>query len=211
MAPIPPTFGAPRQKPWRSSVSARPAFSQAAALPAAAPPRHAETRCSDRDTLCVTRRAASPVSPRRAETSAAGCTALPSLWNAPCPSRSVRRLMIRSLARLAAVAVALVLASAAPSPATTVVRMTEADLAAQASAVVLGRVTALESHWDAARGQIFTDVTLAVEEVLAGPALPARVTLRQPAGPIGAVPPWGDGSPGVLVGAGVPVFPPVLR
>src|SRR5438309_10846587 len=103
------------------------------------------------------------------------------------PSRVVMSPMIRSLARLAAVAIALVLASAAPSPATTVIQMTEADLAAQASAVVLGRVTALESHWDAARGQIFTDVTLAVEEVLAGPALPASVTLRQPGGRIGKI------------------------
>ena len=119
--------------------------------------------------------------------------------------------MIRSLARLAAVAVALVLASAAPSPATTVVRMTEADLAAQASAVVLGRVTALESHWDAARGQIFTDVTLAVEEVLAGPALPASVTLRQPGGRIGAVHSWIDGSPEFLIGERVLVFLRVSR
>jgi len=119
--------------------------------------------------------------------------------------------MIRSLARLAALAVALVLASAAPSPATTVVRMTEADLAAQASAVVLGRVTALESHWDAARGQIFTDVTLAVEEVLAGPALPASVTLRQPGGRIGAVHSWIDGSPEFLIGERVLVFLRVSR
>src|SRR5260370_41529589 len=105
--------------------------------------------------------------------------------------------MARSLPRPAAVAVALVLASAALSPATTVVRMTEADLAAQAPAVVLGRVTPLESHWDGARGQIFTDMTLAVEEVVARPALPARVPLRPPGGPIRSVPPGSDSQPDV--------------
>ena len=78
-------------------------------------------------------------------------------------------------------------------------------------AVVLGRVTALESHWDAARGQIFTDVTLAVEEVLAGPALPASVTLRQPGGRIGAVHSWIDGSPEFLIGERVLVFLRVSR
>src|SRR5205823_5450212 len=178
-----------------AAVTAGPAFPQAAAVVATAPPGDAEMRCSDRGARCVTGRVASPVSVRRAESSAACCIALPSLWNAPCPLSLGERPMIRSLARLAAVAVAVVLASVAPSPATTVVRMTEADLAAQASAVVLGRVTALESHWDAARGQIFTDVTLAVEEVLAGPALPASVTLRQPGGRIGTVHSWIDGSP----------------
>jgi hypothetical protein len=51
----------------------------------------------------------------------------------------------------------LVLASTPPCVATTVVPMTEADLASEAAAVVVGRVTALQSHFDAARGQIFTD------------------------------------------------------
>jgi len=48
---------------WRvaAAVTAGPAFSQAGALPAAAPPCRAETRCSDRGTRCVTRRVARPV------------------------------------------------------------------------------------------------------------------------------------------------------
>ena len=119
--------------------------------------------------------------------------------------------MTRSLSRLAAVVIVFVLGSAGPSLATTVVQMTETDLAAQAAAVVLGRVTALQSHWDAGRGQIFTDVTLAVDEVLAGPALPASVTLRQPGGRIGGVHSWLEGSPEFLIGERVLVFLRVSR
>src|SRR5262249_50252161 len=89
--------------------------------------------------------------------------------------------------------------------------MNDADLASEAAAVVLGRVIALESHFDAARGQIFTDVTLAVDEVIAGPALPATVTLRQPGGQVGNVRTWLDGSPEFLVGERVLVYLRVAR
>jgi hypothetical protein len=109
------------------------------------------------------------------------------------------------LARLAA-GVGLVLASAVPALATTVVQMTDADLAAQAAAVLVGCVTALQSHLDAARGQIFTDVTLALEEVVEGPPLPATVTLRQPGGRVGGLHAWVDGSPEFLVGERVLVY-----
>src|SRR5437879_783727 len=73
------------------------------------------------------------------------------------------------------------------------------------------RAAAPGRHWDAARGQIFTDVALAVEEVLAGPALPASVTLRQPGGRIGTVHSWIDGSPEFLIGERVLVFLRVSR
>jgi hypothetical protein len=112
---------------------------------------------------------------------------------------------LRLLARLAA-AVGLVLASAVPAVATTVVQMRDADLAAQAAAVLLGRVTALQSHLDTARGQIFTDVTLALEEVVEGPPLPATVTLRQPGGRVGALHSWVDGSPEFVIGERVLVY-----
>src|SRR6267143_742858 len=114
--------------------------------------------------------------------------------------------MIRRLASLTAVAVALVLSSVAPSPATTVVPVAESDLAAQAAAVVLGRVTAIQSHLDSGRGQIFTDITLAVDEVLAGPALPGRITIRQPGGRVGGLESWIEGSPEFIVGERVLVF-----
>jgi hypothetical protein len=112
---------------------------------------------------------------------------------------------LQLLARLA-IALGLVLASAVPAPATTVVQMRDDDLAAQAAAVVLGRVTALQGHLDSARGQIFTDVTLAVEEVVAGPALPPTVTLRQPGGRIGGVHAWLEGSPEFTIGERVLVY-----
>jgi Matrixin len=100
----------------------------------------------------------------------------------------------------------LVLASTAPCVATTVVPMTEADLASEAAAVVVGRVTALQSHFDAARGQIFTDVTLAVDEIIAGPPLPPTVTLRQPGGQVGNVRTWIEGSPEFVIGERVLVY-----
>ncbi|HEV8584730.1 MAG TPA: Ig-like domain-containing protein [Methylomirabilota bacterium] len=114
--------------------------------------------------------------------------------------------MIRRLSHLAGLTLALVLSAAAPALATTVVPMSEADLTRQAAAVVLGRVTAIQSHWDTGRAQIFTDITLAVDEVLAGPALPASVTLRQPGGRIGGFHSRVEGSPEFWVGERVLVF-----
>src|SRR2546422_6514890 len=89
--------------------------------------------------------------------------------------------------------------------------MTDSDLAAEAAAVVLGRVTALQSRLDGARGQIFTDVTLAVDEVVAGPPLPTTVTLRQPGGRGGGLHSWIDGSPPVMIGEGGLLFLRVAR
>ncbi|OLC59350.1 MAG: hypothetical protein AUH76_14840 [Candidatus Rokubacteria bacterium 13_1_40CM_4_67_11] len=119
--------------------------------------------------------------------------------------------MTRRLASLAAVAVALTLISAAPALATTVVPVSDTDLAAQATAIVLGRVTTIQSHLDSGRGQIFTDITLAVDEVLAGPALPVSVTIRQPGGRAGGYEMWIEGSPEFIIGERVLVFLRVAR
>src|SRR5690349_5348324 len=114
--------------------------------------------------------------------------------------------MPRPLVRLLGLALTLVLGVAAPALATTVIPVSETDLAAQATAVVLGRVTAIGSHLDGARGQIFTDITLAVDEVVAGPALPSSVTIRQPGGRVGGLASWIEGSPEFTVGERVLVF-----
>jgi hypothetical protein len=114
--------------------------------------------------------------------------------------------LIRLVLRSVAGALLLTLISAFPVPATTVVQMSDTDLAAQAAAVILGRVTALQSHLDAAHGRIFTDVTLAVDEVVAGPRLPATITLRQPGGRIGGIHAWIDGSPEFTIGERVLVY-----
>jgi hypothetical protein len=111
--------------------------------------------------------------------------------------------VLRLLARLAA-AVGLLLASAVPALATTVVQMSDADLAAQAAAVLLGRVTALQSHLDTTTGR--SSPTLALEEVVEGPALPATVTLRQPGGRVGGLHAWVDGSPEFVIGERVLVY-----
>ena len=54
------------------------------------------------------------------------------------------------------------------------------DLARKADTIVLGTVTQQESAWDAQHTAIYTDVTLAVERVLAG--TPAEVVTLQVAG-----------------------------
>jgi hypothetical protein len=86
------------------------------------------------------------------------------------------------------------------------VPVSDADLAASAVSVVRGRVTAIASHWNAGRRQIFTDVTLAVDEVLSGPVLAATVTLRQPGGSVAGLEHWIEGSPEFRVGEPVLVF-----
>jgi len=61
-----------------------------------------------------------------------------------------------------------------------------ADLARKADAIVLGTVTQQESAWDAQHTAIHTDVTLAVERVLAGTS-GASVTLRVAGGRVGGI------------------------
>jgi hypothetical protein len=99
----------------------------------------------------------------------------------------------RAIASLLALVVALVLVGSAQ--ATTVVPVDDADLIDHADSIVLARVGAIRSHWDPARRQIFTDITLALEEVLAGPPLPTTLTIRQPGGRVGGLEARIDGAP----------------
>lgn len=64
------------------------------------------------------------------------------------------------------------------------VRMSIEQLAAKADAIVLGTVTAKDSHWNADHTAIHTDVTLAVEETVRGPAM-TDVTFRVLGGIVG--------------------------
>ncbi|HEV8584337.1 MAG TPA: Ig-like domain-containing protein [Methylomirabilota bacterium] len=96
-----------------------------------------------------------------------------------------------------------VLVAVAPAAATVVVPVTEADLVAQAAAVVIGRVTAIESH--AHGGRVFTNVTLAVEEMLKGDSVPT-LTVRLLGGRVGDHVAWIDGSPEFRRGERVLVF-----
>jgi hypothetical protein len=99
-----------------------------------------------------------------------------------------------------ALGLALALAMHAPARATTVVPVDDADLIDDAASILVARVAAIRSHWDPARRQIFTDVTLALDEVLAGPPLPPTVTIRQPGGRVGGLEAWIDGAPEFHVG-----------
>ena len=60
------------------------------------------------------------------------------------------------------------------------------DLARKADTIVLGTVTQQESAWDAQHTAIHTDVTVAVERVLAGPP-GDTVTLRIAGGIVGGM------------------------
>ena len=85
-----------------------------------------------------------------------------------------------------------VLAVASPAGATVVVPMAEADLVAQADAIVVARVTAIESHAD--RGHIYTNVALAIDETLKGDSVPT-LTVRLLGGRVGDHAAWVEGSP----------------
>lgn len=61
-----------------------------------------------------------------------------------------------------------------------------ADLARKADTIVVGTVTQQESAWDAQHTAIYTDVTLAVERVLAGTPV-EMVTLRVAGGRVGGM------------------------
>jgi hypothetical protein len=62
------------------------------------------------------------------------------------------------------------LSFASPAQATVALRVDLAELAAAADLVVRGRVVGDVSRWDASRRRIYTDVTVAVEEVYKGNA-----------------------------------------
>ena len=109
----------------------------------------------------------------------------------------MRRTVIHTFALVLGFGLALGLA---PAHATTMVAVADADLIDDAASIVVGRVTAIQSHWDPARRQVFTDITLSLDEVLAGPALPPTITIRQPGGRVGGLHSWIDGSPEFDVG-----------
>jgi hypothetical protein len=96
--------------------------------------------------------------------------------------------------------------SPVPAQATVVVPMADEVLTEQADAIVIGRVATLESHWDSRTGQIFTHITLSVEEVLKGDVSEGPLTLKQPGGSVGDLHSWIDGSPEFTQGEKVLVF-----
>ncbi len=102
---------------------------------------------------------------------------------------------------------AVLLPASRPAEATVVVELPERELTASAAAIVVGRVKAIASDWDASRTQIFTDVTVALDEVVHGQLPPAGdITIRQLGGRVGDTESRVLGSPQFTVGERVLLF-----
>jgi hypothetical protein len=95
---------------------------------------------------------------------------------------------------------------AAPAAATTVVPLSEQELADDAVAVIVGEVRGIESHWDGGLRQVFTHIRLRVDEILAGPLSGPEITIRQVGGAVGGLESWLDGSPDFSDGEHVLLF-----
>jgi hypothetical protein len=74
--------------------------------------------------------------------------------------------------------------AAIPAAASTFLYLSQADLVAQADAVVQGRIVEVQSFWNAEHTAILTEATLEVEDTMVG-AAPAYVNLRTFGGQVG--------------------------
>ncbi|MPZ78109.1 MAG: matrixin family metalloprotease [Deltaproteobacteria bacterium] len=90
--------------------------------------------------------------------------------------------------------------------ATIVVPTADHHLVRQAAAIVQGQVTRIESHWDAGKKQIYTHITVQVEEVLKGELAQTELTIKQAGGTVGGLHSWVHGSPEFVVGERVLLF-----
>src|SRR5512141_2396451 len=84
---------------------------------------------------------------------------------------------------------------APPTNATIVVPLSEEALIDDAVAIVLGQVTSIQGNYDHTHGMIFTNVTVAIEEVLKGELPVGEITVRQRGGSFGDLHSWVVGSP----------------
>lgn len=103
----------------------------------------------------------------------------------------------------------LVLAIALPvadSAATTVVSVSDVDLVNRATDIVVARVLTINSGWQPAARQVFTDVTIAIDEVLVGDLPNRRLTVRLPGGRLGALDVLVEGTPTFERGERVVLF-----
>jgi len=102
---------------------------------------------------------------------------------------------------LGLVAIALVLTLCPPAAsATTVVRVSDAELTRGATAIVVARVLAIQSSWLASARQVVTDVTVGIDEVLAGDVPERSVSVRMSGGRIGSLDVGIPGTPEFRVG-----------
>jgi hypothetical protein len=90
--------------------------------------------------------------------------------------------------------------------ATIIVPTEDHHLIRQASTIVLGQVTSIDSHWYAAKTQIHTHVGVRVEEVLKGELREIEITVNQLGGTVGGLRSWIFGSPEFVLGERVLLF-----
>src|SRR6185436_16142082 len=112
--------------------------------------------------------------------------------------------MRRSLPAVLALIVTLALVPFAD--ATTIVPVSDTELINGATDVVVARVLGIRSAWLPTTGQIVTDVTVAIDEVLVGDLSTRTVTVRLPGGRIGALDVWAEGTPQFQVGERAVLF-----
>jgi hypothetical protein len=91
------------------------------------------------------------------------------------------------------------------STATTLVKLEFSDLARDADRVVVGTVTGIDGEWDESFNFIHTNVRLAVERALRGPA-PSEIVLRTPGGQVGGAAQLAHGTATFELGERVLVF-----
>ena len=82
-----------------------------------------------------------------------------------------------------------------PARATTVIPVPDGELVNGATDIVVARVLSMQSGWQAHTRQVFTDVTIAVDEVLVGDIATRRLTVRLPGGRLGGLDVIAEGSP----------------
>ena len=90
--------------------------------------------------------------------------------------------------------------------ATVVVPVADRDMTQQASIIVIGKITKLKSSWDKNHQQIFTKITLSVDEVLKGNLKKRRLTVTQFGGVVDDVEAWIDGNAQFTEGEKVLLF-----
>ncbi|HSF06734.1 MAG TPA: hypothetical protein VLG10_13170, partial [Methylomirabilota bacterium] len=116
--------------------------------------------------------------------------------------------MLRRIRQLPVCVAALIIAITGTSPveATVVGVLPEGLLTEQAQVIVIGQVIDISGHWDPGQGQIFTDITVRLDEVLKGVVPTPELTIRQLGGRVGDVESRVEGSPEFRLGERVLLF-----
>ena len=99
-----------------------------------------------------------------------------------------------------------VLSLAAKVNATISVPVPDHDLIHQSVAIVMGQIETIESFSDLQENQIYTHITLTIDDVLKGDVSATELTIKQPGGAVGDTHTWIFGSPEFTIGEQVLLF-----